>query len=247
MKSRSAQYLLRFDDLCPTMSRERWQRLLTIVTRHALRPILAVIPDNQDSELEIDDADPEFWNRMRGLEANGATIAMHGYRHLCESSGKSIFGLHRDSEFAGIDEATQRKWIQAGLSILRGHGLSPQLFVAPRHGFDRATLSALASEGLGFISDGFSTRPFTRHSVVWIPQQLWEPVNKSSGLWTICIHTNTAHSALADKLDSFLRQSAEHFVSFDDVLRNYQPSGLDWTERLGALAAIQRVRRALTR
>ena len=247
MKLTPAQYLLRFDDLCPTMSKERWQRFLTLVTRHAIRPILAVIPDNQDPELKVDNADPQFWRNIRALEANGATIAMHGYRHLCESTGKSILGLHRQTEFAGIDEATQRNWIRAGLTILRGHGLSPRLFVAPRHGFDRATLGALAAEGLGFISDGFSTRPFTRENIVWIPQQLWEPVYKSSGLWTICIHTNTARPALEQKLEGFLKHSVEQFVSFDEVVRNDRASDLDWRERLSELAATRRVRLASTR
>ena len=86
---------------------------------------------------------------MRSLQTAGATIAMHGYRHLCTSRGKSILGLHQETEFAGVEESQQRQWIRSGLAILRGHGLSPRLFVAPRHGFDRSTLRALAGEGLG--------------------------------------------------------------------------------------------------
>jgi predicted deacetylase len=242
MRSNAAQYLLRFDDLCPTMSRERWKPFRAIITRHGLRPIFAVVPDNQDPDLKIDNPDPQFWDRMRTLETEGATIAMHGYQHLCASSAKSMLGLHRKTEFAGIDEQTQRKWIREGLEILRGHGLSPRLFVAPRHGFDRATLSALAAEGLGIISDGFATRPFTRENVVWIPQQLWEPVNKSSGLWTICIHSNTARPGLEQRLDSFLHAAANQFVSLDDTLQNYVPSSLRWNESLWEWLAIQRLR-----
>jgi len=242
MRSTPAQYLLRFDDLCPTMSKERWERFLGIVTRHSLKPILAVVPDNQDPDLIIDDSDSQFWDHMRALEAAGATIAMHGYRHLCTSAGTPILPLHRNTEFAGIDVATQRKWIREGLAILRGHGLEPRIFVAPRHGFDQATLSAIAAEGLGYLSDGFATRPFTREKIVWIPQQLWEPVHKSSGLWTICIHTNTATAALGEKLDNFLRESSGRLVSFDDVSRDYLLSSLNWTERIGAWLALQRIR-----
>jgi hypothetical protein len=109
MTSTQAQYLLRFDDLCPTMSKERWNVFLAIVNQHALRPILAIVPDNHDPELKIDSPDPQFWNEMFTLEARGATIAMHGYWHLCESAGKSILGLHRKTEFAGVEETTQRR------------------------------------------------------------------------------------------------------------------------------------------
>ncbi len=61
-----------------------------------------------------------------------------------------------------------------------------------RHGFDSATLSALAEGVLGSSPNGFATRPYLREEVVRIPQQLWGPAKKSAGLWTICIHTNTA-------------------------------------------------------
>jgi len=242
MTSANARYLLRFDDLCPSMSKERFERFLVIINRHRIRPILAVIPDNQDPELRIDYPDPEFWSRMRALEADGATIALHGYRHLCQSPGPSILGLHSQTEFAGVPEETQREWIHAGLEILRANGLCPRLFVAPRHGFDSATLRSLAEEGLGFLSDGFATRPFTRNEVVWIPQQLWEPVKKSRGLWTICLHTNTAPRAMEEKLDLFLHENAAQFTSFDQVINQQPPQELRWSERIRDAVTIRRSR-----
>jgi hypothetical protein len=167
---------------------------------------------------------------------------MHGYRHRCTSKGKSILGLHDESEFAGVEESQQRMWIRTGLSILRDHGLCPRLFVAPRHGFDHATLRALGREGLGVLSDGFARRAFTRHDVIWIPQQLWEPVTKSSGLWTICIHTNTASQALERKLERFLDQNATQFTSFDKIIADSQPGDLRWSERFAESMSNMRVR-----
>jgi len=133
MASKPAQYLIRFDDLCPTVSRERWERFLAIVARHRVKPILAVVRENRNADLKIDEPDPEFWDRMRAIEGTGATIVM-------------------------------------------------RLFVAPRCGFDRVTLRALFCEGLGLLSNGFANRRFTRRDIVWIPQQLCEPVHKESGL-----------------------------------------------------------------
>ncbi|MGA9584119.1 MAG: DUF2334 domain-containing protein [Terracidiphilus sp.] len=236
------QYLIRFDDLCPTMLSAQCERFLSIVARCGVKPILAVIPLSQDPELKLQDAAPDFWDRMRSLEAAGATIAMHGYRHLCTSHGKPLLRLHEETEFAGVEEAQQRKWIRTGLEILRGNGLNPRLFVAPRHGFDRQTLRALASEGLGILSDGFARRAFMRHDILWIPQQLWEPARKESGLWTICIHTNTAPSALEYKLEEFLEEHAHRFTNFDRVISGNDRSPLRWSERVEESLARLRAR-----
>lgn len=238
----TAQYLIRFDDLTPTMLSERFEEYLSLIARYGVHPILAVVPDNQDPELNLQASDPAFWRRLRSLEADGATIAMHGFRHQCTSRGKSLLGLHAASEFAGVEESKQETWIRCGLSLLREHGLSPRLFVAPRHGFDRSTLRVLVREGLGILSDGFAHRPFTRHGVIWIPQQLWAPVKKSSGLWTICIHTNTAPDSLARQLEQFLDQNAGNFTSFEDVIASAQRSDLRWTERIAEKMANLRVR-----
>jgi predicted deacetylase len=237
-----ANYLLRFDDLCPTMARERFQRFMVIVEQHQISPVLAVVPQNIDEELIVSDPDPNFWSRMRALEAAGATVALHGYRHECRSLGRSLLGLHSRTEFAGIPEEVQRHWIRAGLEILREKGLSPRLFVAPRHGFDSATLRALVEEGLAVLSDGFATRPFTRKGAIWLPQQLWEPVAKRHGLWTICLHTNTATPELERKLDLFLDEHADQFTNFDRVISEYKPTALRWNERLGEIFDTCRIR-----
>ena len=237
-----AQYLMRFDDLCPTMLNDQWERFFSLLARYKVSPILAVVPDNQDPDLRPQPPDPEFWDRMRSCEAAGATIAMHGYRHLCISRGRSILGLHHETEFAGVNESRQHTWIRCGLEILRGYGLNPRLFVAPRHGFDRGTLRALTCEGLDILSDGLALRTFTRHEVLWIPQQLWEPVPKSTGLWTICIHTNTATQALEEKLDNFLSKNAKQFTTFEDVIAEKFPNDLRWSERLAAFIAGQRMK-----
>ena len=227
-----ARYLLRFDDVCPTMARERFERFMDITERYEIRPILAVVPDNRDPELIIDTPDPHFWARMRDLQSGGATIALHGFRHVCQSRGRSYLGLHAETEFAGVPEETQAEWIGSGLEILRQHGLSPRLFVAPRHGFDSSTLRALVAAGMPFLSDGFATRPFTRGGVVWIPQQLWEPVTKPHGLWTICLHTNTASIHLEDKLAMFLDRFADQFTTFDEVISISRARELYWNERI---------------
>ena len=70
MIPRPARYLLRFDGLCPTMSRPNWDRIQAIVDEFNIRPILSVIPDNRDNRLLIESPDPEFWDLMRSMETS---------------------------------------------------------------------------------------------------------------------------------------------------------------------------------
>jgi predicted deacetylase len=242
MIHRPAQYLLRFDDLCPTMSRARWQPFFTMIEQYGIRPILAVVPDNRDPELELDEPDPEFWNRMCALEASGATIALHGYRHLCQSRGRSLVPFHRTSEFAGVPLETQRLWIRAGLAILRGHGLHPRIWVAPRHGFDVVTLRVLREEGIELLSDGLARLPFIRYSLTWLPQQLWAPEQKAAGLWTILMHVNTAPQSLIRDLEAFLRLYSAQFTSVDRAVAALGPAELRLKERLFEEMALLRLK-----
>ena len=242
-----AQYLLRFDDLCPTVARTQWQRFLPLIEEFGIRPILAVVPDNQDRKLKHSAPDPEFWTQMRALEAAGATIALHGFQHMCISRGKSLVPLHQHSEFAGVAEDTQRHWIHAGLRILREQELHPRVWIAPRHGFDRHTLRALRAEGIRVLSDGFARVPFTRSGFTWIPQQLWGPVDKPKGLWTICVHSNAARNSLVDSLLEFLRLHAAQFTSVDRVLAELRPSKLSTVERVYEAVALWRVQASRSR
>lgn len=236
-----ARYLLRLDDLCPTAPRARLDRLQGLMEEFRVCPILAVIPDNQDRELAMEPPDPDFWARMRALQAAGAVIGLHGYRHLCASRGRSLVPLHRFTEFAGVPEATQRNWMRAGLAILRAQGLNPRLWVAPRHGFDRVTLRVLHEEGIRVVSDGLARMPFQRGGVTWLPQQLWAPVEKPWGLWTILLHTHTASDALIDDLRAFLRHHAGQFMPAGQAMAEFGPK-LPLTERLYEAAALLRFR-----
>ncbi|MGA7858999.1 MAG: DUF2334 domain-containing protein [Terracidiphilus sp.] len=237
-----AQYLLRFDDLCPTVERSRWERIRQLISEFGILPILAVIPDNQDPELMFSDADPKFWSQMRTLQSAGATIALHGYQHLCESRGRSLLPLHRRTEFAGVPEDVQLQWIQKGLGILRDQGLSPRIWVAPRHGFDLATLRSLCGERIIYLSDGFARRPFMRGGMTWIPQQLWGPEYKSKGLWTICIHSNSASRGSVNRLREFVRANRGQFTSFELVKAEYEPSSLGLAERTLEAVALGRIK-----
>ena len=216
-----ARYLLRFDDLCPTMDRVRWGWFAELIQEYGLRPILAVVPENCDPELMCGESDAGFWDEMRALEAAGATIGLHGFRHVCTAEGRSLVPLQHWSEFAGVGYELQREWIGAGLTVLREHGLTPRVWVAPRHGFDGVTCRALRELGLELISDGLARRPFREHGLTWIPQQIWGPVEKQDGLWTICLHANTAAEQEVERLRDFLEHWHGQFTCVEQVLAEW--------------------------
>ncbi|MFY9854468.1 MAG: DUF2334 domain-containing protein, partial [Terracidiphilus sp.] len=127
------------------------------------------------------------------------------------------------------------------------HGLNPTIFVAPRHGFDNATLYALRKEGIQTLSDGFVRVPFIRGGITWIPQQLWRPVKKNKGLWTICVHSNSANVAQVAQLHAFLTEYAAQFTSVERVLAELSPAQLSLSERCRETLALWRTRAAQTK
>jgi hypothetical protein len=100
----------------------------------------------------------------------------------------------------------------------------------------------LREEGISLVSDGLARAPFIRDGLTWIPQQLWEPVEKSSGLWTICVHSNTAPDALVEKLRVFLGRNAGQFTSVDRVVADFTPREFGLTERVYMWGTLLRMR-----
>jgi hypothetical protein len=97
------------------------------------------------------------------------------------------------------------------------------------------------------LSDGFARVPFTKGGMTWIPQQLWGPLEKSKGLWTICIHSNSTHGSEVEELHDFLRSHSAQFTSLDRVLAEFPPVRLGPLERLHEVLALWRVRASRVR
>ena len=215
-----AEYLLRFDDFCPTMNHEKWKQLADLLDHYGIKPIVAVVPDNEDYSLEFAPEDPSFWDRMNRLQANGYVIALHGYQHVCNVRGHSMVRLHALTEFAGASEPEQRYKIDE-MRVLQSHGLTPQIWVAPRHGFDRTTVKLLGQLGITTISDGFARYPFQLEGALWIPQQLWDVKEIAQGVWTVCCHPNTLAERSLDHLRTFLHAHHSQFTTVEEVRQRW--------------------------
>jgi len=246
----SAEYLVRFDDICPTMRWSVWDRVEPLLVEHMVKPIVAVVPDNHDRKLQVEAADPGFWERARGWQDRGWTIAMHGHQHRYVTDRAGVIGLNRRSEFAGRPEPAQRDALVTGLGLLRANGLEPTVWVAPAHSFDHITLRLLKELGLCTISDGYGALPYRDNDgMLWIPQQLWQFQQRSRGVWTVCIHLNGWGDDDIARFREHLVRFASRTTDVPSVIASYGRRRRSAFDRLADLRmrAGLRLRRAASR
>lgn len=161
--------LVRFDDICPTMDWNQWNRAMKILKLYHVKPLIGVIPDCQDPDLLIDLLRRDFWDYLKALQADGFAIAMHGYLHLYDTNAQGIVNGTSLSEFAGHSYEEQYEKIRKGKEILASHGIQTDIFFAPAHSYDENTLRALSANGFKYVSDGKSSKPFVREGIICIP------------------------------------------------------------------------------
>jgi hypothetical protein len=187
-----ARYLVRFDDICPTMNWAHWEAMEAVLVEAGIKPILAVVPDNRDPKLVQDPPSAAFWDRVRGWQARGWTIALHGYQHTYVNTEGGILRLNRQSEFAGLPYAEQAEKLRLGLAVFAREGVRVDAWVAPSHSFDWATVAALEAAGIRTISDGMGLAPFRDPlGNVWVPQQFANLRPMPLGIWTFCYHLDS--------------------------------------------------------
>lgn len=216
------KYLLRLDDACETMDREKWSRVEDILDRYSIRPMVGVIPANKDKDQFLNTADHDFWDKVREWQSKGWGIALHGYDHCCTTNDAGINPLWDRSEFAGVSLSEQKQKIRKGVRIFRSHGINPKYFFAPSHTFDLNTLEALLTESdIRIISDTIATKPYSWKGFSFVPQLGGKCREmKIPGVWTACLHPSTMTERDLDELKSFLSEHSDKFISFDDI--NYQ-------------------------
>lgn len=218
MKTR---YLIRLDDACSTMDRSKWERMEHILNKYGIKPMVGVIPSNEDPHQKISPVDENFWMKMKEWDNQGWTIALHGYNH-CYDSKDGLNGLNpmwERSEFAGLSLEKQRKKIRDGVAILRSHDINPMYFFAPSHTFDENTLVALMKESdIRIISDTIAIRPYRYGEFVFIPQ-FGGKCRKMifPGVYTFCFHPSTMTDIDIEQVELFIDKNFNNFITFADV------------------------------
>ena len=213
--------LLRLDDITPTMNWDNFTYVQRMCNELNIKPIIGVVPDNQDAKLDFDPVREDFWEVVRRCQEDGWTIAQHGYRHLYEKTGsKGLLRVDHDSEFAGISLEEQLNRIKKGQAILLEKGIKATMFMAPAHSYDKNTLKALKKCGFESVTDGYTENPYQYMGLRFIPCKLDKP-KKPKLVDTICLHINGMQIKELESIRKFIKKHRDWFVSVNDILDCY--------------------------
>lgn len=213
---------IRIDDVCPTMNYQKFERVMVLLKKCGVNPLLGVVPDCHDPDLEVEKPHNDFWQMIQELQKSGCTIAMHGYRHCYDIDRRGSINDGRKSEFAGHPYQVQYKKIREGKEILKKQGIITEIFFAPAHSYDANTLKALYVNGFKYISDGRSRKPYKQCGIICIPCRYFGlPKMKKNGNYTAVLHPSEWGGDKREgekRFVDFCNQYQKDFVSFDRFL-----------------------------
>lgn len=188
------KYIIRLDDASHFSNLQKWNKIEKILDKYNIKPIVAVIPENNDESISYSEFNQNFWKLVQNWQSKGWSIAMHGYKHLFHyiDRTKLIFPFYNRSEFAGLTLEKQRIKIKKSYKIFLDNRINPKSWISPGHCIDELTLEAIKSEtNIKIISDGIAYSPYYFKGFYFIPQQLWKLKKKYFGIWTVCLHPDT--------------------------------------------------------
>lgn len=208
--------ILRLDDASARMDVEKWQRMEELLDKYNIKPLVGVIPDCKDPTMVKYDSDPFFWDKVHRWRKKGWIIAMHGYQHLYLSNEGGINPVNKKSEFAGLSYEKQAEKMQNAWDIFIAHGITPNVFFAPSHTFDKDTLKALKNTTpIRIVSDTVAYDVYNDNGIIYLPLQCGEVRNLPFMTVTYCYHPNNMNDTSFDKLDIFLNSYSTRF-HFDE-------------------------------
>lgn len=220
-------YMIRLDDASEYMNTENWDRIEALLDKHGVRPLVGVIPNNQDSSmLDRYIYNPKFWEKVDAWEQKGWTIALHGYTHVCTRHNKGVNPVHARSEFSGLDYVAQRIKIESAIQILSNHKVAPKVFFAPAHNYDETTLSVIVNHtDIRIISDTVANDVYLDGGLYFIPQQSGNVRRLPFKTVTFCYHPNDMKGSDFKRLEDFLVKNRKRFGSVDSIELKDRPLG----------------------
>lgn len=213
----TTRYLIRFDDVVPTMAWSRFRVFDEIADELSLPYLIGVVPECRDPKLMVESARSDFWAWARARRKAGWTIAQHGYQHLYETEGRGLLGIGRKSEFAGLPYEVQFEKLSRGKVILQNEDVWEDVFMAPSHSFDAETLRALRDLNFTAITDGFGFYPYELCGLIAVPQLVARPLGFGIGVETICLHVNTMSDDAIKRIIDFIRTHHKLIISFREA------------------------------
>ncbi len=208
----------RMDDICDTMDWNGFCLVRDIFLKYSVKPLLGIVPDNQDPKLMAGSQVEKFYEEMKALEAKGWILSQHGYVHIYDSKDGGILKGRPLSEFAGHSYEVQLERLKSGQDILRENGINPEVFMAPGHTFDENTVKALKELGFKYITDGNTDECYIRDGMKYIPCRS-ASFKVRGGVDTICIHANECTRDDILELETFIKGHRNVIVGFDELMK----------------------------
>ncbi len=205
--------IIRLDDITPDMNWEKFYKVEAILDRYSVRPLIGIVPDNQDETLHFEEKKIDFEEKIKDWQKKGWVFAQHGTYHVYETKDSGILGINPFSEFAGLSYEVQVEKLSKGRLMLEDMGVNTDIFMAPGHTFDKNTLKALKDTGFTTITDGLYKLPYREKGLLLVPCRMCSNF-KVKGFDTICLHTNVMEDKDCRQLEEFCKQHKDEIISF---------------------------------
>lgn len=219
-------FVIRIDDVVPGFPFDRFAPIEFALLEAGVRPLIGVVPENRDAELDFRPHRSDFWDIIRNWQSLGWTIAQHGFRHQYITQGKDWLGLQRKSEFLGLPESEQLRMLVAGKQIMEREAVWQGIFMAPSHSFDDATLLALSFSGFRAVTDGWGVYPFAVNGLTFVPQLFPTFRNFGFGVYTVCLHVGTMSDTRIAEVAAEIRRVGASCITFEEALKIRVPNVL---------------------
>ncbi len=212
--------LIRFDDIAENMNWHFMEKSEQLFDKYEIKPVLGVIPNNQDVELRSYPKKENFWKIVKNWQSKGWEISMHGYNHLyvTETNKNDYFKYGGKSEFFGESLVSQTNKIQKGLEIFKKNNIKVRSFFAPNHTYDANTFIALKNSGIYEVIDGYGLNPYLKNEIIFIPQLFYKIFFIPFGLQTTQIHLNIMNDKEFSKLQSLIEKNYQNIITYDEAL-----------------------------
>ena len=212
--------LVRMDDISQNMNWDFMDKCESLFDKHNIKPLLGVIPINQDPELLKYPKNLKFWERVVNWQKKGWEITMHGCTHVYtqKSDKKDIFNYGGYSEFYGLDYSEQLNKIKVGLAEFKKRKIDVRSFFAPNHVYDHNTLKALKDTGIKIIIDGYGLFPYYKFDLLFIPQLFYKEILLPFGIQTTQIHLNYWDDKYFFNFEDFINKNNNKIIDLNYIL-----------------------------
>lgn len=239
------KYIIRIDDVTPRMNLLNFNLLKDALTSLDIKPIIGVVPDNKDENLNIGNEDKNFWHTMRELKELGWNIAQHGYRHEYVSRDTGLLEINEFSEFSGLSFQEQLSKIQSGKRILQENEIWEPVFMAPGHSFDKNTLAALEESNFRYVTDGFGLYPWQENKLIFVPQIFSSFTGFGFGIYTVCLHINQLSEEQIQLLIQRINKNKQNIISLNEAISYVRKPSLFENTLIYLVKHLLRIKRGL--